>query len=73
MYASHWPVPIDDREIWACANHVLRQYGADAWLHAAQRADALLADGDDDGHHTWLAILRRINDLDAMTPIGKVH
>ena len=30
---------IDDREIWACANLLVRQHGENAWFVAARRAD----------------------------------
>jgi hypothetical protein len=59
---------IDEREIWACAQHILERFGEAAGSHAAQRADALLGGGDLDGHRTWLRILRRINDLEAAQP-----
>jgi hypothetical protein len=56
---------IDDREIWACALHLLRQYGDGAALHAAQRADELILASDIDGQRTWLRILNRINLLES--------
>jgi hypothetical protein len=40
---------IEDREIWACAQQLLRQHGPDAWFIASQRADALLAQGEIEG------------------------
>ena len=32
-------------ELWACANHYLKQHGEDAPIAAAMRADELLAEG----------------------------
>ena len=64
---------IDDREIWACAHRVIRQYGEAAGLHAAQRADDLLEDGDLEGHLTWLRILAGIEVLDGTRPEGPLH
>ena len=64
---------IEDREIWACANQLMRQHGADAWFVASQRADALLAEGQIEGHRTFLRILARIRELEQMTPDGAVH
>jgi hypothetical protein len=40
---------IQDRDIWASANLMLKRYGEDATLQAAQCADDLLAEGDADG------------------------
>lgn len=56
------------REIWACANQILSQYGDAATLHAAQRAEELLVNGDIEGQRTWLRILARINALEAAPP-----
>ena len=53
-------VPISDRELWACACKVIDMHGAGAELHAAMRADELLAGGDLDGQRVWKAILARI-------------
>lgn len=64
---------IDEREIWACANHMLKRYGADAWFHAAQRADELLAEGDFEGQRTWCRILDRIHQLDATEAAGSLQ
>ena len=64
---------LGDREIWACANHVLTRYGADAAFHAAQRADELLEKGDLDGHRVWLSILDRVSKLEAQRPASALH
>lgn len=56
---------IDDKEIWACALQVIKQYRDVAWFHAAQRADELYEAGDYEGSQTWLRILRRIEALEA--------
>lgn len=64
---------IEDREIWACANLLLKQHGDDAWFVAAQRADELLAQGEMDGHRTFVRVLNRIRALEAMNPAGQVH
>ena len=64
---------IHDREIWACAHQVMRQYGDTAWFHAAQRADELLAANDLEGHRTWLRILARIKALEDLEPRGAVQ
>ena len=64
---------IDDREIWACANTLITQHGDTAWWAASQRADALLAKGDLDGHRVFMRILDRIGHLETMVPAGAVH
>lgn len=64
---------IDDREIWACANTLLKQHGADAWFVAAQRADELLEKGDMEGNRTFVRILDRIKQLEALAPVGTTH
>lgn len=62
-----------ERHIWACANNLLQQHGPDAWFHASQRADALLVAGDLDGNAMFRAILKRIADLENLTPSGRVQ
>jgi hypothetical protein len=64
---------IDDREIWACANVYLKQHGEHAWFVVSQRADELLAQGEIEGHRTFVRILNRIRLLEAMTPDGPIH
>ena len=64
---------IDDREIWACANLLVRQHGDNAWFVVARRADELLAQGEMDGHRTFLRILARIEALESSNPGGRLH
>ena len=64
---------IEDREIWACADLFLKRHGETAWLVVTQRADELLAQGELEGHRTFLRILRRIRELEAIRPDGGVH
>lgn len=64
---------IEDRENWACAHQMMRQHGADAWFVASQRADALLAQGEMEGHAAYLRILDRVRQLEQMKPSGRVH
>lgn len=60
-----------EHELWACAVEMIRQHGEEAAIHAATRADELLANGDIDGARTWEAIVRRLNQLEA--PAGTAH
>lgn len=66
-------VTVAEREIVACANQVIGQYGRGAWLHASRRAADLLAAGDASGHRTWLLILQCIEVLEQMTPSGSLR
>jgi len=53
-----------DREIWACALHVMKCRGVAAEAHAARRADELLEDGDLAGYRRWNSVaehIRRLN------------
>jgi len=63
---------INEWELWACANEMIRQHGFDALIHAAMKADALSDKGDFDGSRTWVAIARRIDDL-LRAPEGQPH
>lgn len=64
---------IEDREIWACANELIKQHGDVAWYVAAQRADELLAGGEMDGHQVFKRILDRIKQLETIAPPGALH
>lgn len=58
---------ISDWELWACANEMIRQHGEDAGVHATMKADTLDAEGRIDGAAAWRSILRRIDQLQAIT------
>ncbi len=63
---------IVDLDIYRTANMLIQEHGADdAKLHAAQRADELLAQGDLDGDRTWRLIFKAIGELaNTETPPG---
>jgi len=50
-------------DICRSANILVREHGQDAPSEAAQRADALLDDGDMDGHGVWLRIVKAVEEL----------
>lgn len=64
---------IDDREIWACAQHLITHRGTAARAHAERRATDLGSSGDEAGRKTWLRILERIGQLEVTTPTGPRH
>lgn len=59
------PVPLNEWELWACANQVLTTHGANAALHVAEQLGALALKGDAEGIATWQEIARRIEQLQA--------
>jgi len=59
---------IDDRDIWRAAHLLMKRYGADAALQAAQRADELFDAGDSDGCAIWKRILEAVGELARTTP-----
>ena len=54
---------IADIDIWRSAQVMVKRYGRDAPLEAAQRADAMLEAGDLDGHAVWLRIVKAVREL----------
>ena len=65
---------IIDIDIYRTANLLIEQYGADgAGMHAAMRADELLARGDMDGAAVWRQVITAIKELQNMKPNGAVH
>ena len=57
------PTVIDDRDVWQAALLLVRRYGDDAMLEAAERADQMLEEGDMAGAETWHRILNAIERL----------
>lgn len=55
-------------DIMRCAKLLCDEYGDEADLIAATRADALLAQGDIDGCATWKAIVRAIGNILSVKP-----
>ena len=64
---------MDDRDIWRSAKALIDSYGDDATIHAAMRADELLAQGDIDGAGTWRRVLAAVKELERTEPGGAVH
>jgi hypothetical protein len=59
---------IPDLDIYRGANVIIKQYGEDAPIHAAMRADAMLEAGHLDGYAVWKRILRLIEALQGTAP-----
>jgi hypothetical protein len=57
------------------ANLLIERHGEDASIHAAMRADEMMAKGDLDGYAVWKLIIRAVDELMAQGhPKGaKVH
>ena len=54
---------ISDLDIWRAAHATISRYGDGAGLHAAQRADELMAAGDMEGRRVWHRIEETIDEL----------
>ena len=59
---------ISDLDIWRAAQATITRHGDGAGLHAAQRADELMAKGDMDGRAVWHRIERAIEELRKTAP-----
>ncbi len=66
---------IPDLDIFRGANVIMKQYGQDAPIHAAMRADAMLEAGDLNGYAVWKRILRAVEELQGTDPApgAQVH
>ena len=56
-------MPVSDLDIYRSANLLVKQYGTEAMIHAAMKADAMLERADLDGQRVWLRILAAVNEL----------
>ncbi len=68
-------MPIADPDIWRAANSLIRRHGDDAPIHAAQRADELMAAGDTEGWSVWKRICSAVTELlrDELEPGERRH
>ena len=57
-----------DFDINRAAKVIIKQYGEDAPIYAAMRADAMLEAGDLCGLATWKRILRAVEELQSAEP-----
>jgi len=64
---------MDEKDIYRSAKLLIDQFGDDAPIEVAMRADALLENGDLDGVAVWKRVLRAIEDLTSNAPDGTVH
>ena len=60
---------IPARDVWQAALALIRRYGDNAMLEAAERADQLLDEGDMAGAETWHRILDAIERLQAQKTV----
>ncbi len=54
---------IPDLDIYRAASVIIKQYGEDASIHAAMRADVTLEAGDPDGYGVWKKIVKAVKVL----------
>ena len=54
---------IPEINIWRAANILVKRYGRDAAIVAAQRADECLAAGDVEGQSIWKGIVDAVTEL----------
>ncbi len=55
-------------DIWRAAQATIQAYGDEASIHAAQRADELMAEGDMAGRRVWHRIGDAIDELQKTAP-----
>ena len=59
---------LSDVDLYRAAHLMMHEYGHDAELEAAHRADQMLARGDRDELLIWLGIWRTIAEMRGQTP-----
>ncbi len=57
-----------DLDIYRTANVLVKHYGEDAALEAAQRADAMLEKGSLDGQRVWTRVLVAVKEIQRQEP-----
>ena len=61
-------VMLSDLEVYRAAQATISRYGDEATVHAAMRADELMAAGDMEGRAVWHRIERAIDELQRTAP-----
>lgn len=56
-------MPIEEWEIWACAQQVIKQHGANAPAHVAARIGQLALEHDAAGIEAWKLIAQKVDQL----------
>ena len=64
---------LTDKDIWLTAGGIINEFGEQAELHAAARANALKMQGDQEGEQVWLQILAAVIKLHSFQPPRPVH
>ena len=59
---------IPDIDIWRCAALMIKQYGDNAAIEAAGRADEYREKGELDGERVWVRITEAIDELRTVKP-----
>ena len=59
---------ISDLDLYRAASVIIGQYGQDAPIHAAMRADAMLEAGDLDGYAVWKRVVKAVRELQGTEP-----
>ena len=59
---------VTELDIYRTANVLVKHYGDDATLEAAQRADAMLEKGSLDGQRVWKRVLAAVKEIQRKEP-----
>jgi hypothetical protein len=59
---------ISERDIWRAAIALIRRYGSNAGIEAAERANEHMEGGDEQSGQTWVRVMQAIERLQASKP-----
>ena len=60
-------------DIYRTANLMIQQHGEEASIHAAMKADEMLAQGNLDSKAVWLGVIKAIEELQVTEPVGFIQ
>lgn len=63
--------PVDERDIWSAASQMVKLFGNNAELMAAQRADRALEAGDTFNERLWKRVTLAVRNLQRCHPSGE--
>ena len=62
-----------DLDTYRTAHLLIKQHGEEASIHAAMKADEMLAQGNVDGKAVWMQVIEVIEELQMTEPETALH
>jgi hypothetical protein len=65
--------PVDEKDFWLLAQHLIKLHGHQAELDVAFRAERARLSGDKTGHDIWRVVMSKVRELQRQPLPGERH